>query len=95
MNVLKLKVDELEQYNLGHSVEIKGIPKTQNGNCFDIVQNIAKKIDTNIHVNSAYRIYSSENNLGILVAKLKSIDMKNCFLRKMKKMKMNAKMIVN
>jgi len=35
--LLKSKIDEIEQYNLGISGNITGIPKTQNENCKQIV----------------------------------------------------------
>jgi len=40
---MKQKIDDLEQFNVVNSVEIKGIPKTTNENCTDIVQAISKK----------------------------------------------------
>jgi hypothetical protein len=43
VNELKLKVVELEQHSLGHSVEIKGILKKYNENYF-IVQTIPNTI---------------------------------------------------
>lgn len=41
--VLKFKIDEIEQHNLGITVEITGIPKTTNEDCVFIVEKIGKK----------------------------------------------------
>lgn len=41
--MLKSKVDDIEQHNLGISIDITGIPKTPNENCVTIVEDIAKK----------------------------------------------------
>lgn len=35
VEILKIKVDDLEQRNIGHSVEIKGVTKTINENCLN------------------------------------------------------------
>lgn len=53
MNELKHKIEQIEQQNLGVSIEITGIPTTENENCFDIVKNIGEKIKTNIYVTEA------------------------------------------
>jgi len=58
---LKIKFDELEQYNLRNCIEIKGIPKTVNENCSDIIQSIVTK----------------ENYSGILIAEINSLETKN------------------
>lgn len=92
---LKIKIDELEQYNLRNCIEIKGIPKTLNENCSDIIQSIAKKVNCNVIINSAYRIVTKENNSGILIAEINSLEMKNDLLRKIKKIKLNANMVAN
>ncbi|KAL4136178.1 hypothetical protein QTP88_007742 [Uroleucon formosanum] len=78
---LKIKFDELEQYNLRSCIEIKGIPKTLNENCSDIIQSIAKKVKYNVIINSAYRIVTKENS-GILVAEINYLETKNDLLRK-------------
>jgi len=85
----------LEQQKLCHTIKIKCIPKTLNENCSDIIQTIAKKVDCNIIVNSAYRLTTKENNSGILIAEISSLEMKNDLLRKIKKIKLNANIIAN
>jgi len=42
VEVLKLKIDEIEQHNFGITVEITGIPKTINEDCIFIVEEIGK-----------------------------------------------------
>jgi len=88
---LKIKFDELEQYNLRNCIEIKGILKTLNENCSDIVQSIAKKVNCNVIINSANRIVTKENNSGILIAEVNSLETKNDLLRKIKKDKVECK----
>jgi len=92
---LKITFDELERYNLRNSIEIKGIPKTLNENCSDIIQSIAKKVNCNVIINSAYRIVAKDNNSGILIAEINSLEMKNNLLRKIKKIKLNANMVAS
>lgn len=83
----------MEQNNIGNSIEIKGISKTINVNCTDIVHDIAKKFNFNISLKSTYRIYSSDNNTNIIVAELVYFDMKKNFLSKTKSMNLNTIMI--
>jgi len=85
----------LEQKSIGNAIELKGIPKTDNENCFDIVQVIAKKSNSNISLKYAYQIYSSNNKLNIKVAELVTSDMRKDFLSKVKSMRLNANMIHN
>jgi len=90
INVMKEKIDDLEQKNIGNSIEIKVVPKSLNENCADIVLNIAKKSNSNISLKSTYRIYSPDKNTNIIVAEF----MKD-FLKKVKSMRLNANMIYN
>lgn len=41
--LLKSKVEDIEQRNLGITVDRTGVPKTTNENCITIVEEIAKK----------------------------------------------------
>jgi len=84
INVLKTKIDDLEQHNLGHSIELKGIMKTTNDNCSDIVQQIISKVNSDLIINSAHTINTSGKGHGILIADLKTSEMKNNFIRKVK-----------
>lgn len=59
----------------------------------DIVQDIARKSNSNISLKSAYRIYSSDKGTNIIIAELISSDMMKDFLRKVKAMRLNANMI--
>lgn len=95
INVMKEKIDDLEQKNIGNSIEIKGIPKTLNENCADIVLNIAKKSNSNVSLKSTYRIYSPDKNTNIIVAEFISTEMMKDFLKKVKSMRLNANMIYN
>lgn len=79
--------------SIGNAIEIKGIPKTLNENCSHIVQNIAKKSNSNISLKSAYRIYSSDNKTNIIIAEFVSFDMRKDFISKVKSMRFNANMI--
>jgi len=53
---IRQKIDILEQQNLGTSIEIIGIPKTENENCLSIVKEIGKKMNIIIPVMEARRI---------------------------------------
>lgn len=53
ITVLKLKIDEIEQQNLGTTVEITGIFKTTNENCI-LIEEIGKKTTTNLVALEAY-----------------------------------------
>lgn len=43
VTILKHKIDSIEQHNLGITVELTGIPKTQNEDCVSIIAEIGKK----------------------------------------------------
>lgn len=93
INIIKEIINDLEQKNIWNSIEIKGILITINENYTDIIQDIAKKSNFNISLKSAHRVYSSDNNANIIVAKLVSSDMRKYFLKKVKLMRLNANMI--
>ncbi|CAI6343109.1 unnamed protein product [Macrosiphum euphorbiae] len=95
ISIINQKIDELEQKSIGNAIELKGIPKTVNENCCDIVQVIAKKSNSNITLKSAYRIHSSDNKTNIIVAELETSDMRKDFLSKVKSLRLNANMIHN
>jgi len=52
-------------------------------------------VNSNVIINSAYRIATKENNSGILIAEINSLEMKNDLLRIIKKIKLNANMVAN
>ena len=93
--IINQKIDELEQKSIGNAIELKGIPKTVNENCCDIVQVIAKKSNSNITLKSAYRIHSSDNKTNIIAAEFETSDMRKDFLSKVKSLRLNANMIHN
>lgn len=94
VDALKYKIDDIKQCNIGHSIEIKGIPKTTNENCFDIVESISKKVNSDIIVKSAIRLGTFGTNSGIIIAELNSSEMKKDFLRKVKLSNLTASMII-
>lgn len=84
VETLKSKIDEIEQYNLGISVDITGIPKTLNENCKQIVEEIGKKTNTEIDVIEAHRINTSISKRNVIVAKLATLEMKKNLIRNVK-----------
>lgn len=93
--ILKSKIDDLEQHNLGISVDIMGIPKTTNENCISIVEEIGKRTNTELKVIEAYRINSSTSKHNIISAKLSSLDMRKNLIHNVKSMKLTADIIYN
>lgn len=53
--ILKSKIDEIEQHNLGISVDIICIPKTINENCIDIMKEIGKITNMELKIIEAYK----------------------------------------
>jgi hypothetical protein len=92
---IKHKLDTIEQQNLGISVEINGIPKSNNENCIAVVQSIVKQLNINATVTEATRIILSDNKIPIIVAKLDTIDMRRDLIRANKVKKLNANMLSN
>lgn len=45
--ILKSKIDDIEQCNLGILVDITSVPKTTNENCISTVEEIGKKLIRN------------------------------------------------
>lgn len=90
---IKQKLDTLEQQNLGISVEINGVPKSNNENCLAVVQTIVKQLNINASVSEATRITLSDNKIPIIVAKLDTIDMRRDLIRANKTKKLNANML--
>ncbi|XP_022163152.1 uncharacterized protein LOC111028725 [Myzus persicae] len=93
--VLKYKVDEIEQHNLGITVEISGIPKTTNENCVLIVEEIGKKTNTELKVLEANRINFFNSKQNIILAKLDTLDMRKNLIRNVKSMKLTTDKIYN
>jgi len=88
--ILKNKIDEIEQFNLGITVDITGIPKTINENCKLIVEEIGKKTHTEINILEAHRIDSFISKRSIIVAKLATHDMRRNLIRNVKSVKLTA-----
>lgn len=88
-------MDTFEQQNLGISVEINGVPKSNNENCLAVVQTIVKQLNINATVSKATRIILSDNKCPIIVAKLDTIDMRRDLIRANKVKKLNANMLSN
>ncbi|XP_060855550.1 uncharacterized protein LOC132933357 [Metopolophium dirhodum] len=95
VDILKSKIDEIEQYNLGISVDITGIPKTQSENCKQIVEEIGKKTNTEIDVIEAYRINTSISKRSLIVAKLAKLEMKKNLIRNVKSNKLTTQKMSN
>lgn len=93
--ILKYKIDEIEQHNLGISVDIIGIPKTTNENCIDIVEEIGKITNTECKVIEAYRINSLVSKQNIITAKLSTLGMRKDLIHKVRSMKLTADIIKN
>lgn len=90
---IKQKLDTFEQQNLGISVKINGLPKSNNENCLAVGQTIVKKLNINASVSEATRITLSDNKVPIIVAKLDTIDMRRDLIRANKTKKLNANML--
>lgn len=83
-NIMKQKIDNLEQNNIGKSTETKEVFKTINKNCIDIVEIITKYVKSdNISIKSAFRVNLPVNNISILIANLTS-TWKNILYEKLK-----------
>lgn len=76
LSEIRHKIDILEHQNLGASVEIIGIPITENKNCISIVKQIGKKMNIDIPVIGARRITTGKSNSNLTVAKLESKEKK-------------------
>ena len=90
---IKQKLDTFEQQNLGISVEINGVPKSNNENCLAIVQKIVKQLDITVTISEATRIILSDNRYPIIVAKLDTTEMRRNLIRANKTKKLNANML--
>lgn len=95
VSVLKSKIDEIEQQNLGISVDVMGIPKTTNEDCISIIEEIGKKTNTELKVLEAYRINSFTSKHNIITAKLATLDMRKNLIRNGKSLKLTADIIIN
>jgi len=62
MSNLSKQVNFLEQKLIENNVEIIGVPEENNENCIETISNIASKLNINLTVQNAYRIYSGQNN---------------------------------
>lgn len=76
---MKQKMYDLVQFNIGNCVEIKGIPKTTNENCTDIVQAISKKINLDVSIKSTFRIHSTSTNTSIFVVNFNIVEYEKKF----------------
>lgn len=94
INVIRLKIDILEQQNLGASVEIIGIPKTENENCINIVKEIGKKLNIEIPATEAKRITTDKSKSNIIIAKLKTKEIRSQLIRSSQTTKLNSNILV-
>lgn len=92
---LKLKIDNIEQFNLNKYIDITGIPQTTNENCSEIVKQIGLKTNTTVNVIEAKRIYISNSKNSIIVAKLETTEMKRTLIRNSKISKLSANNILS
>lgn len=93
---LKLKIDNIEQFNLNKYIDITGIPQTTNENCSEIVKQIGLKTNTTINVIEAKRIHiNNSKNSSIIVAKLETTEMKRTLIRNSKISKLSANNILS
>lgn len=76
-------------------VEITGIPKITNENCIMIVEEIGKKINTELKVLEANRINFFNSKRNIMLAKLDTLDMRKNLIRNVKSIKLTADKIHN
>lgn len=93
VSILKHKIDAIEQHNLGITVELTGIPKTQNEDCISIIDEIGKKTNTELNIIEAYRINSTMSKQNIIVARLTSLEMRKNLIRNVKSLKVTTDMI--
>jgi len=92
---IKLKIDNIEQFNLNKYIDITGIPQTTNENCSEIVKQIGLKTNTTINVIEAKRIYISNSKNSIIVAKLETTEMNRTLIRNSKISKLSANNILS
>jgi len=83
---IRQQIDILEQQNLGTSIEIIGIPKTENENCL---------MNIDILVIEAKRITAVKSKSNLIVAKLESKENRSQQVRNSKNAKLKANMLVN
>lgn len=92
---LKLKIDNIEQFNLNKYIDITGIPQTTNENCSEIVKQIGLKTNTTINVIEAKRIHINNSKNSIIVAELETTEMKRTLIRNSKISKLSANNILS
>jgi len=93
VTILKYKIDVIEQQNLGTTVDITGIPKSQNESCTSIIEKIGKITNTELNVIEAYRINSTASKQNIKVARLATPEMRKNLIRNVKSVKVTTDMI--
>lgn len=62
-DILKIKIDGLEQHYLSNSVEIKAITENTNANFSDIVQVIEDKMNSKVIIKSSQKNKSQRHNI--------------------------------
>jgi len=93
---LKLKIDNIEQFNLNKYIDITEIPQTTNENCSEIVKQIGLKTNTTINVIETKRIYiNNSKNSSIIIAKLETTEIKRTLIRNSKIFKLSANNILS
>jgi len=93
---LKLKIDNIEQFNLNKYIDITEIPQTTNENCSEIVKQIGLKTNTTINVIETKRIYiNNSKNSSIIIAKLETTEIKRTLIRNSNIFKLSANNILS
>lgn len=85
VNILKQKIDDIEQKSLEKMVEISGIPISKDEDCAKIAEEIAAKLNVAIHVKKAVRIPIKNNQFSKILVWLSHKDMKSNLVTKCKR----------
>ncbi|KAL4120418.1 hypothetical protein QTP88_013114 [Uroleucon formosanum] len=104
MTSMKFKSDQFNSFNSKIDSVLNKIKtlKTENSKITlenmklnNEIDSLKVKFDELEQYNLPYRIVIKENNSGILVVEIKSLETKNDLLRKIKRIKLNANMVAN
>jgi len=95
MNEIRYKLEQIEQTNLGISIEVTGIPKTEKENCLEIIKKIGEINNVKLNVSEAKRITLEKPKLSIIIAKLENKDMRLELIRKTKINKLKSNMLLS
>jgi len=82
---LKYRLDIIEQNNLNSTIEIIGIPKVTYKKCSNIVMKIATTLNTDITIETAYRVSSiTVNGEYKIIALISKSSTKNTIVNKIR-----------